>query len=321
MQPFPHAGNRNHAPHKAPSEIETPAIRIQSLRKSMVEFLLLAIPQRIPYSHRLTPQLFLTPLSMAKILLIVAAVASLGTAVLGYFNKQKLSETAAALAQTETTLSSTKSNLAKNTKDLTDAKQSIETLTAEAQKAQADLATAQADAQKAGAALTDAKGALDQKTSEVESLTAQVAEKDKQIEELSKGTPPPAQGGGDDAEKQELTALVASLTQKNEQLESQVGTLQEEKKNRMELKMREGLEGRVLAVNPAWNFVVLSIGDKNGVVNNSELLLKRGGQYLGRVRVTAVEPSTSIADIMANSLPSGVSVQPGDSVIYQSSTN
>jgi len=85
--------------------------------------------------------------------------------------------------------------------------------------------------------------------------------------------------------------------------------------------MREGLEGRVLAVNPAWNFVVLSIGDKSGVVNNSELLVKRGGQLLGKVRVTAVEPSTSIADIVANSMPAGVSVQPGDSVIYQSSTN
>jgi hypothetical protein len=30
-----------------------------------------------------------------------------------------------------------------------------------------------------------------------------------------------------------------------------------------------------------------------------------------------VEPSTSIADIVAKSLPSGVAVQPGDSVIYQ----
>jgi hypothetical protein len=84
--------------------------------------------------------------------------------------------------------------------------------------------------------------------------------------------------------------------------------------------MQEGLEGRVLAVNPAWNFVVLSIGDRQGVVNNAEMLLKRGGQYLGKVRITSVEPSTSIADIVANTLPSGVAVQPGDSVIFQQST-
>ena len=81
--------------------------------------------------------------------------------------------------------------------------------------------------------------------------------------------------------------------------------------------MRNRLEGRILAVNPAWNFVVLSLGDKNGVVNNAELLVKRGTQLIGKVRVTSVEPSTSIADIVANSVPQGASIAPGDDVIYQ----
>jgi cell shape-determining protein MreC len=81
--------------------------------------------------------------------------------------------------------------------------------------------------------------------------------------------------------------------------------------------MRNGLEGRILAVNPAWNFVVLSLGDKNGVVSNAELLVKRGTQLIGKVRVTSVEPSTSIADIVANSVPEGATISPGDDVIYQ----
>ena len=98
----------------------------------------------------------------------------------------------------------------------------------------------------------------------------------------------------------------------------QLATLQKEKEDRMQQKMRNGLSGRVLAVNPAWNFVVLSLGDKNGVVNNAELLVKRGSQYIGKVRVTSVEPSTSIADIVANSVPQGTAISPGDNVIYQS---
>ena len=98
----------------------------------------------------------------------------------------------------------------------------------------------------------------------------------------------------------------------------QLATLQKEKEDRMQQKMRNGLSGRVLAVNPAWNFVVLSLGDKNGVVNNAELLVKRGTQYIGKVRVTSVEPSTSIADIVANSVPQGTAISPGDDVIYQS---
>ena len=81
--------------------------------------------------------------------------------------------------------------------------------------------------------------------------------------------------------------------------------------------MRNGLQGRILAVNPAWNFVVLNLGDRNGVVNNAELLVKRGTQFMGKVRVTSVEPSTSIADIVANSVPQGATISPGDDVIYQ----
>jgi cell shape-determining protein MreC len=81
--------------------------------------------------------------------------------------------------------------------------------------------------------------------------------------------------------------------------------------------MRNGLEGRILAVNPSWNFVILSLGDKNGVVNNAELLINRGGQLIGKVRITSVEPSTSVADIVVNSVRSGLTVQPGDTVIYR----
>ena len=73
----------------------------------------------------------------------------------------------------------------------------------------------------------------------------------------------------------------------------------------------------ILAVNPAWNFVVINLGDKNGVVNNAELLVKRGKLLVGKVRITSVEPSTSIADIVANSVPSGVTITPNDQVIYQ----
>ena len=80
---------------------------------------------------------------------------------------------------------------------------------------------------------------------------------------------------------------------------------------------RRNLMGRVLAVNQAWNFVVLSIGDKNGVLSNTELIVKRGSTEIGRVRITSVEPSTSIADIIPTSITRGLSIQPGDEVIFK----
>ena len=77
-----------------------------------------------------------------------------------------------------------------------------------------------------------------------------------------------------------------------------------------------GLHGTILAVNQAYNFVVLNLGGRQGVQTNAELLVMRGGTQIGRIRVSSVEPATAIGDIISSSLPRGVQVQPGDTVVY-----
>ncbi|MEO7318851.1 MAG: hypothetical protein ABIZ56_07680, partial [Chthoniobacteraceae bacterium] len=78
-----------------------------------------------------------------------------------------------------------------------------------------------------------------------------------------------------------------------------------------------GVTGTILAYNPGWNFVVLSIGDRQSLKAGKEMVVTRDGQMVGKVRVTSVEPSTSIADIIPSSVPKGQSVQPGDRVVYE----
>ena len=77
-----------------------------------------------------------------------------------------------------------------------------------------------------------------------------------------------------------------------------------------------GIRGTVLAVNHAYNFVVLSLGGRQGVEPNSEMLVLRGGSFIGKIRISSVEPATSIGDIITGTLARGVQVQPGDTVIY-----
>ena len=79
---------------------------------------------------------------------------------------------------------------------------------------------------------------------------------------------------------------------------------------------RAGVHGSVLAYNQAYNFVVLSLGARNGVEPNSEMLVLRDGTLIGKIRISSVEPATAIGDIITNSLARGVQVQPGDNVIY-----
>ena len=115
------------------------------------------------------------------------------------------------------------------------------------------------------------------------------------------------------AEKEQL---LKTLQTKSEDAEKKAAALEAENARRAAGLNKPGLEGRILAVNPNWNFVVLNIGDRQGVVTNSSLIIKRGGSMVGRLRVTSVEPSTSIADIQAGSVPKGSFVQPGDVVIF-----
>jgi len=77
-----------------------------------------------------------------------------------------------------------------------------------------------------------------------------------------------------------------------------------------------GVQGRVLAVNQAYNFVVLNLGGRNGVEPYSEMLIVRDGTFIGKIRISSVELATAIGDIITSTLARGVKVQPGDIVIY-----
>lgn len=84
---------------------------------------------------------------------------------------------------------------------------------------------------------------------------------------------------------------------------------------------RAGVRGTILAVNQAYNFVVLNLGGRQGVEPNVEMLVLRDGTLIGKIRVSSVEPSTAIGDIITSSLERGVQVQPGDIVVYAGSNS
>ncbi len=93
--------------------------------------------------------------------------------------------------------------------------------------------------------------------------------------------------------------------------------MQREVKAYKDQTVANGLSGKILAYNPGWNFVVLSIGDRQGLKANAQMIIMRGNQAIGKVKVTSVEPGNSIADIVPGSIAKGVFVQPGDRVVYE----
>ena len=261
---------------------------------------------------------------MAKILLGIALVIMLATAGLGFVTKGKIDEiktnltsTKSSLVRTEGTLTATKGELKKTQEDLTAANGKIE-------EKEKEIATQKGQ-------MDDLNKKIAEATTSMEAKTTELAAKIKEFEDYktANGGRPMVEGANPamdllkaevakaQAELAESKSLVDALGQQKKKVEEEVAVLATYKKSREASQMRLGTQGRILAVNGGWNFVVLSIGDKQGAVMNATMLVVRGGEPIAKVRISSVEPSTSIADIIPGSVRRGVTVQPGDNVVYE----
>ena len=77
-----------------------------------------------------------------------------------------------------------------------------------------------------------------------------------------------------------------------------------------------GLKGKIVAVDPKFDFVVLDVGVEQGAKERGEMLINRNGEFIGKIRITAVEPNRSIANILSGWKRSDKEIMEGDQVFY-----
>jgi hypothetical protein len=263
---------------------------------------------------------------MAKVFIGIALVFMLATAGIGFALKSNVDKLQSELTKTKGRITTAEAT-AKTAK--TDADKAKDEAKQAGDKAAAAEQTAAAEAKKAA----DATAALGEKTQLVETLTTKNADLEKKLTDAGKGVPDAGIMAQKDAQIAELTTAKDNALKEKEEakmaFDSEIakGKENEEKVRDLSKKLRDrelnyqkpGLQGRVLAVNSGWNFVVLSVGDKQGVVINATLLVVRGNEPIARLRVTSVEPSTSIADVLPGTVRKGAAIQPGDTVIFEGS--
>jgi seryl-tRNA synthetase len=182
---------------------------------------------------------------------------------------------------------------------------------AQIQKEKADLQTKLDENHKEIASLQTPvqEAEKNQNASPADSLaaTAPAADLQSQVDDLRRQL--------DSAEKEK-----AFLSEKLQDIQDRADQPKEGKKRREAVRetapRRTGLRGTILAVNQAYNFVVLNLGTRHGVESNAEMLVLRDGALVGKIRISSVEPATAIGDIITTSLARGAQMQPGDNVIY-----
>ena len=262
--------------------------------------------------------LFRTPL-MQKPLIILSLVLSLASVGVGYVNRNKLIEAKDAATKLEDAKSASERKYKTLATELAKAKKDLDVANSDLKTANDQLANQGSDSNKISEQISDLQTQKEKALAENDDLKKQIAQKEEALTQAQKVTSSTNSTASLDAlttSNNELQVINDSQKEKIKDLESQVSEFRKRETQRRNKILKQGLEGKILAVNPSWNFVVLSLGDRNGVVSNAEMLIKRDSQLIGRVKITSVEPSTSIADIIASSVKKGVSVQPGDSVIY-----
>jgi len=65
-----------------------------------------------------------------------------------------------------------------------------------------------------------------------------------------------------------------------------------------DIKLRADLKGKVIVVDPKWEFVVLDIGENQGAIQDGELLVSREGKLVAKIIIRNVQKDRSIANII-----------------------
>ena len=234
---------------------------------------------------------------LMRICLIVAILAALGAGTLNILQvrdkintlmsqrEEQKTQKEAALAdasKTHAELTRTQGTLRQTQQDLADSKNSqkkaedardlavknVADMNAKLTKANQDLSTAQADL-----AAYKATGKL---PGEISQLVAQIRVYQEEIAAING----------------EKTLLVRANARLKNELDKFTGT------GDMTVKLPADLKGNVVVVDPKWDFVVLNIGDDQGVLDEGELLVSRDGKLVAKVIVRTVEKGRCIANIM-----------------------
>lgn len=193
------------------------------------------------------------------------------------------------LTQTQSTLDTTKKDLAKTKSDLADTQQQLADAQTARKKAE-DVAAAQ---QKRADDLSDklAKATQDRDAAQADlasyKATGKSPQEILQLVALIKQDQDTINAIND--EKKVLTRTIA---RQQNQLNELLGN------ENYVVKLRPDLKGNVVVVDPKWDFVVLDIGDEQGVLQDGELLVSRAGKLVAKVIVRTVEKDRCIANIV-----------------------
>jgi len=234
---------------------------------------------------------------LIRISLIIAILAALAVGALNFVKvKDKIEklrterdEWHGKFTKTDEDLNRTKGELDTAKKDLKQTKDTLELTTAEKEKAVAEAATQLAKATELTTKLTSTTEQRD------------VAQQELQRYKVIGFTPEQILAFGKQIKEAQDALEVA--TEEKKILSHKLTTLQVKydaltKEDYHGPPLPASLTGKVLVTDPKWEFVVLDVGQDQGVLTYGELLVNRNGKLVAKLRVLSVQKDRAIANVI-----------------------
>jgi hypothetical protein len=234
---------------------------------------------------------------LIRISLIIAILAALAVGALNFVKVKEKIETLKTerndwhgkFTKTDEDLTRTKGDLDKASKDLKQTKDTLELTSAERDKAVAEAAANLAKATELTDKLTKTTEDLVAKSQDLAAFKAtgqtpeQIITFANQIKQAQDAL---------EVAIEEKKILSRELTKAKTQLAK---ILDPEWKPPP---LPASLKGKILVADPKWEFVVLDVGENQGVLEDGELLVNRNGKLIAKVRVRSVQKDRCIANVL-----------------------
>ncbi|MGP8201215.1 MAG: hypothetical protein ACLQU4_17125 [Limisphaerales bacterium] len=248
---------------------------------------------------------------LLRICLIITIIAGLGAAYLGFFPvKEIITTTRAARDDFHQKFDTETALYQKTDKELKTTKTQLATTTAKLNDTESQLEAANTKNTELDKQNTDLTDKLTKMTARADTAE-QTLEKWRQL-------PPPEEIKIIISNLAKTTKERDTLIAENKLLAADRNSLQTQLNNLVgpteAVVLPIGLKGRVLAVDPKFDFVVLDIGDDQGAKERGEMMVNRQGKFIGKVRISSVQKDRCVATI----LPAWQrgDIMEGDQVIY-----
>jgi hypothetical protein len=249
---------------------------------------------------------------MLRICLIIAIIAGLAAGAVSFFKVQDI------ITTTRTERNDWHQKDDQEVAAHTKTKKTLKETAAKLDSTQKELAQTKSDLDAANGKVADLTKRSDELTAKLDKTTA---DRDAAQQELARwsGLPDPALIRGIIADLEKTRKAKDAVVSENKLLASKVTEWENRWHNFFhddsQVILPTGLRGKIIAVDPKYDFVVLDIGEDQGVKERGEMMVDRDGKLLGKVRIKTVSKDRCVANILPG-WKTGRDVMEGDEVLY-----